>query len=1283
MIAKCPACDQQLKTTTAVLLENSMDWKIGVAWNFVSGFLAKRRSQRRTRKCAFSGIRAGFEQYEDRRMLAVFTVNSMLDNGDNANTTLREALDAASLSSDAEDTINFDETVFGSGGTIVLTSGALSISESDQLFIDGRDSSGTPLGIKIDAGGGTNGVVGNFDGHTVLSISGSGDVEINGLELTGGDTSGNGGAISSSYTSLTVKNSVITGNAAQGGGGGIASAGNLTIQNSTVSDNTAIGPGGGIDFDSSFGELNVVSSEISLNESLGNGGGGIRITGELNSQNAYVTIQSSLITGNRAVGTGGGVRANLKNLSIDSTIFHDNSFEINDVPQNGRGGGGLFVSATGGSISIDKSVFDANETNGYTGFNGVGGGAYINAIDSTVTITNTSVTNNKAIGTEANVGGLNITASNESEVVLDRVNVIGNRADDDVGGLQVNNDNSSVTVRNTTISGNTAYENYGSDYDGAGGVWISAINGGTNIIENSTISGNRILNNSRPNYDSGKRGGGLLIKTQTGATTTILNSTISGNEAEGSGGGIKISEVPLQSGGLVDIRHSTITNNRSDSNGDNSGAGGGIHIGSSTTTVTLDHTIVARNWSGPGEVTRDDISGEVTVAWSLIGDDVGATIDQVLGTTNQIGTLTTVGAIDPHLAPLANNGGLTQTHALLSNSTAIDAGNSSAVAGSSGVPLYDQRGEPFSRVLNAPGINGNSNRIDIGAYELGTARVVDVVLNGIMLDQDDDPWTRGPISFAELVSQGKQFAPIYVDGVNSIQIVFSGPVDLDAGALTLVRDHETRGNSPVTVSEIDFDEETFTWTFDVLGGFKYRIDMAAAGVLDEFGRTLDGYWANDHNDTFDDWTDDPEHNFATGLGLGGSPFQFLFALLSGDYNQDGEVDSADNLVYAQGKVDGNGDGINSTADHDVYVAHSGDYLQLRRRSGDYNDDEAVGLADYSFWRAHYGETQAGQANPDIPHPADGNNNGLVDAADYTTWRYFEDSIGAWSSSPHGLGSLIPIVDFANAPQVANVTISGSSSTHDPYSFDDHDGSGEQLRTVPVGGADTVSITFTEDVNVVADNLRLLGLLTSDVPELVDFAYDMLTMTATWQFEELVVFDHYLISLSDVITDIEGNRLDGEWVNPASLVTTNALVSEFPSGDGHSGGNFSFVFTLLAGDANLNNETNNWDYYIFEDQWGVWGAGDFEDGDFDGDGYITEADFALYDLSYQTWDLSNPYMRADLNGDFVVDDDDLDILASNIGVSNPPYGDLNFDNQVDSADLDLLMAFYGCELDVAS
>ena len=68
------------------------------------------------------------------------------------------------------------------------------------------------------------------------------------------------------------------------------------------------------------------------------------------------------------------------------------------------------------------------------------------------------------------------------------------------------------------------------------------------------------------------------------------------------------------------------------------------------------------------------------------------------------------GVIDPLLGPLADNGGPTQTHALLLGSPALDAGNSTLTT--------DQRG--FTRpvdLANVANVTGG-NGADIGAFEL-------------------------------------------------------------------------------------------------------------------------------------------------------------------------------------------------------------------------------------------------------------------------------------------------------------------------------------------------------------------------------------------------------------------------------------------------------------------------------------------------------------------------------------------------------------------------------------
>jgi len=72
-----------------------------------------------------------------------------------------------------------------------------------------------------------------------------------------------------------------------------------------------------------------------------------------------------------------------------------------------------------------------------------------------------------------------------------------------------------------------------------------------------------------------------------------------------------------------------------------------------------------------GNLGAADISGDFTsLDGNLIGDQGSAT--WTAAASDQVGT--SGSPIDARLAPLADNGGATMTHALLSDSTAIDAG---------------------------------------------------------------------------------------------------------------------------------------------------------------------------------------------------------------------------------------------------------------------------------------------------------------------------------------------------------------------------------------------------------------------------------------------------------------------------------------------------------------------------------------------------------------------------------------------------------------------------------
>ena len=105
----------------------------------------------------------------------------------------------------------------------------------------------------------------------------------------------------------------------------------------------------------------------------------------------------------------------------------------------------------------------------------------------------------------------------------------------------------------------------------------------------------------------------------------------------------------------------TIASNTADSDNDGSGDGGGIDAANP---LDLRNTIVANNTSRGGQ--GPDVNGDVnSLGHNLVRNPAGANISGTL-TGNLLNQ-------DPKLGALANNGGPTQTQALLSGSPAIDA----------------------------------------------------------------------------------------------------------------------------------------------------------------------------------------------------------------------------------------------------------------------------------------------------------------------------------------------------------------------------------------------------------------------------------------------------------------------------------------------------------------------------------------------------------------------------------------------------------------------------------
>ena len=439
-----------------------------------------------------------------------------------------------------------------------------------------------------------------------------------------------------------------------------------------------------------------------------------------------VTISGLTISGGSTTGKGGGVY-NFGSMTLDSVTISGNTA--------GTDGGGVYnrgqltlldCTLSGNSASSNGGACDNNglatwidtgissNTSGTTGFSR--GGGLENETNGNLTLTGCTISGNIA-GTPGLGGGLdNYGTVNLAGCTISKNTAMTSGSGSDGGGLE-NEKSGTASLTGCTLNGNDA--NVGGGLNGFGTLnltdctltgnsakYSGGLNGfGTLNLTACTITGN-----------SASDGGGG-VGTGPG-TATLTNCTITGNSAALGGG--------LANYGPAALTACTISGNTASTAGGLANESGGGYTG----TATLTDTIVAGNIAPGGAAS--DIGGsdpaDVTGTYSLIGTGGSGGIT---GGTN--GNL--VGVTNPGVASLANNGGLTQTMALMTGSPAIGAGT--AVSG----VTTDQRGLP------RPG----SGAVDIGAFETqsvadsppiaayqATSTTENLVLNGQVSANDPD-----------------------------------------------------------------------------------------------------------------------------------------------------------------------------------------------------------------------------------------------------------------------------------------------------------------------------------------------------------------------------------------------------------------------------------------------------------------------------------------------------------------------------------------------------------------
>jgi hypothetical protein len=696
--------------------------------------------------------RLGFEPLDDRRLLAALFVNSPLDNtisGDGL-VTLREAILAANndTTTDLGHKGSFaDEITLNLGregpNTIVLTMGHLTVNGDLKILGSGPDlltidASGSDMVPDADNGSGSR----LFD--ILLRPAIGWNVTLQGMTLTGGDASGRGGAIQSAGH-LTLNHVRIVDNASLNHGGAIYATNRLTLNNTAIVDNTSGGNGGGVHA--------VGGSSVTLSNSIITGNSA-RSGGGLFMDDTVLTINGGTISDNHAAAAsfrGGGIYLRDANLlATDAVIAGNdaaeggglfalrsrltfNASQINDNKALAGKGGGVNIDVTTGGLTLNESRMTGNTSSLH------GGAVY--SRNSLVAVNDSHIAEN-----EATHNGGGIMVRNEQLRVI-RSRVTGNMAGSNGGGLVADTvtapaqaflyaadsliDNNTAggsgggvyvyRLFSPTISRSTLHTNTAND---GGAIHVREVTS-LSVIE-STISGNHAVTS----------GGGVSALD---SRVSLAHSTVTGNSAAsnpdgtGAGGGI----IAFGETNIV-LGHTIVAGNI-----DPSLLGPDVFIppgpGFGSPTLTASYSLIGDN---RGTFRTEAPIGSPDAAGNLVGADMGqGIIDPKLS------------PLAYHGGQRFLDGSRLATHALLLGSPAIDAGNPSTTQGQDGEPMHDQRGAPFARVVDGDATGGA--RIDMGALERQPNPLPgDYNLSGVVDAADVVVWRKNLGSTTNLLADG-------------------------------------------------------------------------------------------------------------------------------------------------------------------------------------------------------------------------------------------------------------------------------------------------------------------------------------------------------------------------------------------------------------------------------------------------------------------------------------------------------------------------------------------------
>jgi streptogramin lyase len=484
-------------------------------------------------------------------------------------------------------------------------------------------------------------------------------------------------------------------------------------------------------------------------------------------------------------------------LEIDAATvaISDVTVRNGDTPADRSGSGGGILSKRGTVTLVDSTV------SGNTAFASGGG---LDNFAGAMTLMRTRVNGNSVVrgavtGAQFDGGGGGI-ATDDGPLTLTDSTVSGNQTTTSVGltpaaalaaalgGGGIANAFGAVTLIDTSISGNSASDK-GGGINQLGGINLqfeTRVRLGSLTMVDTTVSGNNATAGGGGIYNFGRWCPAKFGCVPTvAATVTVTNSTISGNATTApagnpalntGGGGL---ETFSEGQGLTPV---TLTNATISGNTDALGAASGIaNLGAPP--VALTNSILANDSANncEGAVTSNghNLDTGVTCLFTATGDKQGPAANPV------------------DLGPLHNNGGPTQTQALLPGSPAIDAGDNATCAAAP-VSGVDQRGFPRF----PPG----DTVCDMGAYELMPLHDL-TASDGTPISGAEGAPVSGTVATFANTSPGDFTATIdWGDGTPTATGTITAPVEGPTYRVSGSHTYAEEGSYTITVTLADQDD---------------------------------------------------------------------------------------------------------------------------------------------------------------------------------------------------------------------------------------------------------------------------------------------------------------------------------------------------------------------------------------------------------------------------------------------------------------------------------------------